>query len=278
MPASNPRAITKARTLPCDVIILDLEDAVSPDHKLAARSDALAAIAEGGFGAKEVVLRINASNTPWGEDDLIAACSSGADAVLIPKIESADDIRHYDSLLRSAPKSLAMWAMIETCASVGALREIAACAQTTRLSLWVMGTNDLAKEMGAQLTPCRTPFLPFLSMAVAAARAQGLEILDGVCNEFRDMDALENEVRQGRMFGFDGKTLIHPAQIEACNRIFAPSDIELADAHAIIAAFEAPENQDKGVINLAGRMVERLHLDQARRQVMMAENIAKRGH
>jgi citrate lyase subunit beta/citryl-CoA lyase len=170
-----------------------------------------------------------------------------------------------------------MWAMIETCASVFALEPIAAMASSTRLSLWIMGTNDLAKEMRAQLTPERTPFLPFLSMAVAAARAHGVAVLDGVCNEFRDLEAFEAEARQGLLFGFDGKSLIHPAQIDPCHAVFSPGEADLAWAHGVIEAFALPENQGKGAIRIDGKMTELLHLEQARRTVAVAERIAAAG-
>jgi citrate lyase subunit beta/citryl-CoA lyase len=274
LPASNAKAIAKARTLPCDVVILDLEDAVAPEAKAEARAAAIAAVTEGGFGHREVAIRANGLDTEWGAADIAAIAASRADAVLVPKVNSPADIERYERALADAPKSMQLWAMIETCESVANLTEIGRCAASTRLSLWIMGTNDLAKEMRAQLTPCRTPFLPFLSMAVAAARANGVAILDGVCNEFRDMEAFEAEARQGLMFGFDGKSLIHPAQIDPCNRVFSPGEAELAWAHAVIAAFDQPENAGKGAIRVEGKMAELLHLEQARRLVAMAERIA----
>ncbi|WP_395394700.1 CoA ester lyase [Novosphingobium sp. BL-8A] len=277
LPASNDRAIAKARTLPCDVVILDLEDAVAPEAKDAAREAAVKAVAEGGFGHREVVIRPNGIDTEWGAADLAAIAGSQADAVLVPKVNDPADIARYDAALSGAAPEMQLWAMIETCASVGNLPAIAAMAQTTRLSLWIMGTNDLAKEMRAQLTPCRTPFLPFLSMAVAAARANGVSILDGVCNEFRDLDAFEAEARQGLMFGFDGKSLIHPAQVEPCNAVFSPGETDLAWARTVIEAFTLPENQGKGAIRVDGKMTELLHLDQAQRLVAVAERIAAAG-
>ncbi|MBB4857122.1 citrate lyase subunit beta/citryl-CoA lyase [Novosphingobium chloroacetimidivorans] len=277
LPASNAKAIAKARTLPCDMVILDLEDAVAPDMKDEARDAAIAAVHEGGFGDREVAIRANGLDTPWGAADLAAIAGSHADAVLVPKVDGPDDIVAYQDALGSAPPAMQLWAMIETCASVANLPAIAAMAGSTRLSLWIMGTNDLAKEMRAQLTPCRTPFLPFLSMAVAAARSQGIAILDGVCNEFRDLDVFEAEARQGLMFGFEGKTLIHPAQIEPCNTVFSPSEAELAWAHAVIAAFELPENAGKGVIKVEGKMTELLHLEQAQRLVAVAAGIGATG-
>lgn len=273
LPASNAKAIVKARTLACDVVILDLEDAVAPDRKDEAREAAVAAVNAGGFGHREVAIRVNGLDTPWGAADLAAIAGSLADAVVVPKVNGPEDIVAYQEALGAAPAALQLWAMIETCRSVGNLQQIAAMADTTRLSLWIMGTNDLAKEMRAQLTPCRTPFLPFLSMAVAAARAHGIAILDGVCNEFRDLDVFEAEARQGLMFGFDGKSLIHPAQIEPCNTAFSPSEAELARANAVIAAFALPENAGKGAIQVEGKMAELLHLEQAQRLLAIFERI-----
>lgn len=273
LPASNSKAIAKARTLPCDMVVLDLEDAVAPEAKAEARAAAIAAVAEGGFGHREVAIRTNGIDTEWGAADLAAVAASQADAVLVPKVNSPEDIARYDAALSPAHDRMQLWTMIETCESVGNLPRLAARARTTRLSLWIIGTNDLAKEMRAQLTPGRTPFLPFLAMAVAAARAHGLTILDGVCNEFRDLDLFEAEARQGLMFGFDGKSLIHPAQIEPCNTVFSPSTDDLEWAQGVIAAFGLPENQGKGAIRVDGKMTELLHLEQARRLVEVAQRI-----
>jgi citrate lyase subunit beta/citryl-CoA lyase len=274
LPASNPKAIAKARTLPADIVILDLEDAVAPEAKSDARAAALAAVAEGGFGRRELAIRANGIDTPWGADDLAAIAGSGADAVLVPKISSPADIEYCQQALAGAPANMQLWAMIETCACVPQLNAIAAMAATTRLSLFVMGVNDLAKEMRAKLTPARTPFLPILSLAVAAARAHGVAILDGVCNEFRDLDLFRAEVEQGLLFGFDGKSLIHPGQIDPCNEIFSPSEKEVRWANAIIEAFALPENAGKGVISVEGRMAELLHLEQAKQLVAIAAQIA----
>jgi citrate lyase subunit beta/citryl-CoA lyase len=274
LPASNAKAIAKARTLPCDVVILDLEDAVAPEMKDQARAAAVAAVNGGGFGHREVVIRANGLDTPWGEADLHAIAGTVADAVLVPKVNGPDDIAAYQQALGAAPASMQLWTMIETCTAIGNLPAIAAMAGSTRLGLWIMGTNDLAKEMRAQLTPCRTPFLPFLSMAVAAARANGIAILDGVCNEFRDLDVFEAEARQGLLFGFDGKSLIHPAQVEPCNRVFSPSEADLTWARAVIDAFAQPENAGKGAIQVEGKMAELLHLQQAERLVAVAQSIA----
>ena len=277
LPASNAKAIAKARTLPADIVILDLEDAVAPEAKEAAREAAVAAVREGGFGNREVAIRVNGLDTQWGADDLAAVAPSGAYAILVPKIYGPADIDQYQSALAAAPANTQLWAMIETCACVSQLDAIAAKARTTRPSLFVMGTNDLAKEMRARLTPERTPFLPFLSMTVAAARAHGVALLDGVCNEFRDLDIFRAEAEQGLLFGFDGKSLIHPDQIAPCNEVFSPSAEELAWAQAVIDAFALPDNAGKGAIRVEGKMAELLHLEQARRLVTVAEMIAKAG-
>lgn len=277
MPASNPRALAKARSLPADVIILDLEDAVAPEAKEDARAAAIATAAEGGFGHRELVIRINALDTPWGQDDLAAVAKAEVDGVLVPKVMRPSDITACNAALAEAPSRLKLWAMIETCAVVPHLDALAALGGSTRLSTFVMGVNDLAKEMRARLTPERTPFLPILTLAVAAARAHGVAILDGVCNEFRDLAVFEAEARQGLLFGFDGKTLIHPDQVAPCNAVFSPSEEELAWAQAVIAAFALPENAGKGAIRVEGKMAELLHLEQARQLVAIADRIAASG-
>lgn len=274
LPASNPKALAKARSLPADVVILDLEDAVAPEHKVAARAQAVAAVAEGGFGRRELVIRANGLDTEWGADDLAAAAAAGPDAVLVPKASSPGEVRTYDAALAAAPAPTRLWIMIETCACLPLLHDLAACAGDTRLAGFVLGTNDLAKEMRARPGPERTPFLPILTMAVAAARAHGLVVLDGVCNEFRELDRFTAEARQGLEFGFDGKTLIHPDQIAPCNAVFSPDAAEIAWAEAVEAAFALPENAGKGAIKVDGRMVELLHLDQARRVLAVAAAIA----
>ena len=274
LPASNPKAIAKARTLPADIVILDLEDAVAPEMKEAAREAAVAAVREGGFGTREVAIRANGLDTPWGAEDLAAIAQSGVDAVLVPKVSTPQDIADYNAALAGAPPALQLWAMIETCGSVLRLDALGEMAASTRLSLWVMGTNDLAKEMRARLRPDRGPFLPMLGMAVAAARAHGLTILDGVCNEFRDLAVFQTEAKQGLLYGFDGKSLIHPDQIEPCNAVFSPSKADLAWAAGVIAAFALPENAGKGAIRVDGKMTELLHLEEARRLVTLAEMIA----
>ena len=274
LPASNPKALAKARTLPADVVILDLEDAVAPESKAEARAMAVAAVAEGGFGQRELVFRTNGLDTEWGADDLAAAAAAGPDAVLVPKVSSPAEVRAYDAALASAPAHTRLWIMIETCACLPVLHDLAACAGDTRLAGFVLGTNDLAKEMRARPGPARTPFLPILTMAVAAARAHGLVVLDGVCNEFRDLDRFAAEAAQGLEFGFDGKTLIHPDQIAPCNAVFSPDAAEIAWAEAVEAAFALPENAGKGAIKVDGKMVELLHLDQARRVLAVAAAIS----
>jgi citrate lyase subunit beta / citryl-CoA lyase len=274
LPASNPKALAKARTLPVDVVILDLEDSVAPEFKLEARDAALAAVGEGGFGRRELVVRTNGLSTPWGADDLAAAAKASPDAVLVPKVSSPEEVRAYDAALAAAPDHTQLWIMIETCAAIPRLEAIGACSADTRLSGFVMGINDLAKEMRARLTPERTPFLPILTATVCAARAQGLIVLDGVSNEFRDLDQFAAEARQGLEFGFDGKTLIHPDQIEPCNAVFSSSADELVWAEAVVAAFALPENAGKGAIKVDGKMVELLHLDQARSTLAIARAIS----
>jgi citrate lyase subunit beta/citryl-CoA lyase len=277
MPASNSRAIEKAKGLSCDVVVLDLEDSVLPEAKLAAREAAVAAVRSGGFGRREVVIRVNALETPWGADDLAAASTVGPDAVLVPKISTAADVIAADHALAAAPHRTRLWVMIETCQAILALAEIASAAKETRLSAFVMGINDLAKEMGARMTADRAPFRSALSLAVTAARGAGLTALDGVHNEIEDLAALEAVCVQGRDFGFDGKSLIHPSHLEICNRIFSPDPADVAWGRAVITAFDAPENVGKGALRVEGRLAERLHYDQAVRLVVIAEAIEAAG-
>jgi citrate lyase subunit beta/citryl-CoA lyase len=271
MPASNPRAVEKARGLACDVVILDLEDAVLPDVKPDARAAAVAALAVGGFGAREVVIRVNALSTPWGEADLAAVAAAGPDAVLI---SGPDDVAACDRALAAARPHTRLWVMIETGAAIFNLAAIAAMAGATRLAGFVMGINDLAKEMGALQPPDRAPFQAALSLSVMAARMHGLVVLDGVHNEIDDLALLETVCRQGVEFGFDGKTLIHPSHLEICNRVFTPAPAEVAWSRAVIAAFEDPANAGKGALRVQNRLAERLHRDQAVRLVAIADAIA----
>jgi citrate lyase subunit beta / citryl-CoA lyase len=281
MPGSNARAIEKARTLPADAVILDLEDSVAPDGKAAARAQVAEAIIAGGFGAREVVIRINGLDTEWWIEDLNAAAKAKPDAVLVPKVSSAQNLEDVaDRLVDiSADHKIRIWAMMETPLAMLNAREIAAAAKDveTRLAAFVMGTNDLAKETRARITPGRAPMLPWLMSCVAAARAFGVDILDGVYNDLGNAEGFAQECTQARDMGFDGKTLIHPNQIGPCDAAFSPSADDVAQAKKIIAAFDLPENEHKGVVQLDGRMVERLHADMARRTVAIAEAIAARG-
>jgi len=277
LPASNAKALDKARTLPCDVVILDLEDAVAPEAKEAARVQAAEAVRAGGFGRRELVIRTNGLDTPWGAEDLAAAAQAGPEAILVPKVSSAADVISYDKAIERAPAGTKLWAMIETCAALFALNEIAATAKTTRLTTWVMGTNDLAKEMRCRQTADRAPFWGPLSLSVAAARGHGLTILDGVYNDIENIEGLVAVCEQGVDFGFDGKTLIHPKQVEPCNLVFSPAPGEVDWARAVIEAFALPENAGKGAIRVEGRMAELLHLQQARRLVAVSEAIAQAG-
>ncbi|HZC17488.1 MAG TPA: CoA ester lyase [Caulobacteraceae bacterium] len=267
MPASNARAIEKARGLSCDAIILDLEDAVAPDAKPGARDQAVAAIAAGGFGDRELIIRCNGLDTPWGADDLAAAALAGPDAILVPKVNGPDDIATYAAAIAAAPARTRLWAMIETPAAIMALDAIGRATRSSRLTCFAIGLNDLAKAMGGRQTPDRAPHMPFLSLAVAAARANGLIALDSVTNAIDDTALLERHCRQAADIGFDGKTLIHPSQIEIANRLFSPDPAEVAWARAVIAAYAMPQNARKGALQVEGRLAERLHLDQAMRLV-----------
>lgn len=262
MPAVNLRAIEKARSLPCDVVILDLEDAVAPEEKEVARRYAAEAVQSGGFGHREVVVRVNRIETPWGHDDLAVMTRSSADAILVPKVSAAADIEQYDKLMGGR---LPLWAMIETCASISQLDPIAATSRRTRLEGWVLGTNDLSKEMGCRLDPQRTPIQAVLTLAMTSARAWGLSILDGVYNMIGDEIGFAQQCEQGASFGFDGKTLIHPSQIDQANTSFSPSQADVAWASKVVAAFQAPEATDKGALKVDGQMIERLHLVEAER-------------
>ena len=274
MPASNQKAIDKARTLPCDAVILDLEDAVAPEAKDMARAQAVDAVKAGGFGRREVVIRVNGLDTPWGAADLAAAAAAGPDAILVPKINNGGDVARYNNHIDPAPAHTRLWAMIETGRVLFHLEGVAQAAGTSRLACWVMGTNDLVKETGARLTTERHALWGPLSLSVAAARAYGLAILDGVFNGLDDPEGFEAQCRQGLEFGFDGKTLIHPNQVEIANAVFAPTGDEVAFARAVIDAFARPENADKGAIRVEGKMAERLHLAQAEKTVAVAEAIA----
>jgi citrate lyase subunit beta/citryl-CoA lyase len=265
VPASNARALEKARTLACDVVIFDLEDAVAPEMKPAAREAAFAAIREGGFAHRELVVRVNALDTEWGSRDLTAFRDSSVHAILVPKICNSQDVLKYTKALSPAPSSLQLWAMIETPLSIFKLEEIAATAPGSRLTCFVVGANDLATALRMPLDHRREPIAPMLALTVAAARAHGLTVLDGVYNAFYDLAGFEAQCRQALEYGFDGKTLIHPRQIEVCNAVFSPSAPSLAWAQRVKAIFEKPENRGRGALSLDGVMVERLHLAEAER-------------
>jgi citrate lyase subunit beta / citryl-CoA lyase len=278
MPGSNARAMEKARELPADAVIFDLEDAVAPDAKAKARELIVQALQKGGFGSREVLVRINGLDSAWWMDDL-AVAAAGPDAVLVPKVSTPEQLREVAKHLVGvrAEARVRVWAMMETPLAMLNARDIAAAAldPQTRLAGFVMGTNDLAKDTRARILPGRAPMLPWLMNCVAAARAFGLDILDGVYNELGNAEGFAQECREARDLGFDGKTLIHPSQIAPCNDAFSPPAEEVAWARKIIAAFDVPENSDKGVIQIDGRMVERLHADMARRTVAIADAVAQ---
>jgi citrate lyase subunit beta/citryl-CoA lyase len=273
MPGSNARALEKARTLGADALILDLEDAVAPDAKDSARAQVCAAV-RAGFGRRDVAVRINALDTEWGEHDLTDVAAAAPDAVLVPKVYSARDIHRVQHRLDhlNEAKSISIWAMVETPRAILDISGIADAGG--RLCCLIMGTNDLIKEMGGVHTKDRLNLAAAMSLTVLAARAYGLAAIDGVHNDIADTDGFAAACVQARTFGFDGKTVIHPDQIAPCNAAFAPSLAEVETARKIIAAFERPENRDKGAIQLDGRMVERLHAESARRLVALADAIA----
>jgi citrate lyase subunit beta/citryl-CoA lyase len=275
MPASNHRALEKAKSIPCDALILDLEDAVAPDAKAAARDAACAAAASGEYGAREVTIRVNGIGTEWHAADMVAVCDAGPDAVVVPKVNTADEVRDLATVLErgGAPERTRLWAMIETPDAIFNVREIAAASE--RLGVLVMGTNDLVKELYAEHVPGRAPLLTALSLALLAARASGTAILDGVYNDVQDADGFLAECRQGRELGFDGKTLIHPGQVEGANTTYAPSQEQVEDARGILQAWE--EGRGSGVVTYHGRMVEHLHVESARRVLAIHDAIAALG-
>jgi citrate lyase subunit beta/citryl-CoA lyase len=280
MPGSNARAIEKARTLPVDGIILDLEDAVAPDAKDAARKQVTEAVRAGGFGSREVFIRVNGVETPWHAEDLFAAAHAAPDAILIPKISTPDALELIGRRLldMGTDHRTRVWAMIETPLAIFNILSIAAAARDseTRLTGFVLGTNDLAKDTRARIVPGRAPMLPWLTMCIAAARVHGIVVLDGVYNDIGNAEGFAAECAQAVDLGFDGKTLVHPNQIEICNRAFSPSPEEVAEARKMIAAFDLPENRNKGVVSIDGRMVERMHAEMARRIVAISEAIGQK--
>jgi len=273
MPGANTRALEKARTLPADALIFDLEDAVAPDAKEAARANVVAAAQSKAYGKREIAIRCNGLGTPWGKGDIAAIAKSGADAVVVPKVESAAEVASVVGLLDAAgaPASMAVWAMMET--PKGILRAEEVAGSHPRLTLFIMGTNDLVKDMRARHTPMRLPMVTALGLGMLAARAHGLTILDGVYNDIKDEEGFRAVCQQGLEMGFDGKTLIHPSQVEPCNEVFAPSASELEMAARIVTAFKAAQAEGKGVVTVDGRMIENLHVEQAERALALASAI-----
>ncbi|HSN11996.1 MAG TPA: CoA ester lyase [Propionibacteriaceae bacterium] len=272
LPASNARALAKARTLACDAVILDLEDAVAPDAKVAAREAAVDAVRTGGFGRRELAVRVNAVGTQWHDADLAAVCAAGPDAVVVPKVDSAETVRALAAALETygAPQHTSLWAMVETPTAVLHAAEIGAASD--RLTVLVMGTNDLVKELGVEHVPGRLPLQTSLGLTVLGAKAAGVVVLDGVYNDLSDDDGYLDECRQGRALGFDGKTLIHPRQVEGANAAYAPSDEAVEDARGLLEAWR--EAQGAGVVTYRGRMVENLHVATAERVLALHEAIS----
>ncbi|MGM4920747.1 aldolase/citrate lyase family protein [Tardiphaga sp. 813_E8_N1_3] len=281
MPGSNPRALEKARTVPADGIILDLEDAVAPDAKGTAREAIAQTLNAGGFGKREVIIRINALDSPWWIDDVTMAGKAKPDGILVPKISSVEDLSAVADRLSDigADMSIKVWAMIETSRAILHAEELAAASRDSenRLAGFVFGPNDIARETRIRMMPGRAAMLPMITHCVLATRLHGLEILDGPYSNFSDTEGFIAEAEQGRDIGFDGKTLIHPSQIEACNKVFTPPADEVAQARRIIAAFEQPENASRGAIQLDGKMVERLHAEMAKRTIAISDAIATMG-
>lgn len=275
MPSSNARALEKAKTIACDGLILDLEDAVAPDAKPAARAAACAAVTSGDYGKRELTIRINGADTEWHADDLAAACKAGPDAIVVPKVNSAEAVHALiEAMARhNAPEHTKLWAMIETPYAMLHAEEIAGASD--RLTVLVMGTNDLAKELYAEHVPGRQPLLAGLGLALLAARATGKVILDGVYNDVKNADGFLAECRQGREMGFDGKTLIHPGQVDGANEAFAPSEQSVEDARGVLQAWE--DGRGSGVVTYNGRMVENLHTESAERTLAIHEAILALG-
>jgi len=281
MPGSNARALEKGRNLPADGLILDLEDSVAPDAKAKARDQIAAAVAARGFGKREVVVRVNSLETSWWRDDIAMAGHARPDGILVPKVSSVDDLNTIAARLDEvgADASIKVWAMIETACAVLHAEQLAAASRDakTRLAGFVFGPNDISRETRIKMLPGRAAMIPMITHCILAARAHGIEILDGPYSDFSNVEGFAQECRQARDLGFDGKTLIHPGQIEACNAIFTPPAEEVAQARRIIAAFDLPENASRGAIQLDGRMVERLHAEMAKRTITIADAIAAMG-
>jgi citrate lyase subunit beta/citryl-CoA lyase len=282
MPGSNARALEKARNLHADVLILDLEDSVAPDAKALARDQIAQAIAARGFGKREVWIRSNSTDTSWFADDVAMAGHAKPDGILVPKVSTVEDLKAIGDRLSSigADASIKVWAMIETARAVLDADKLAAASRDakTRLAGFVFGPNDIGRETRIRMRPGRAAMIPMITHCILATRAHGLEILDGPYSDFSNVDGFGQECTQARDLGFDGKTLIHPGQIEACNAIFTPPEEEVTEARKIIAAFERPENAAKGAIQIDGRMVERLHAEMAKRTIAIADAIAAMGN
>ena len=270
MPASNERALEKARSIPCDALILDLEDAVAPDDKVAARDAACAAASSGDYGRREVTIRVNGAGTEWHDDDVRAAAQAGPDAIVVPKVDSRRQVADLVAALEraGAPDRTRLWAMVETPRAV--IDALPIATADDRLSAFVIGTNDLVKELYAEHVPGRAPILPSLHHVLLAGRAAGIAVLDGVFNDVQDSDGFLAECEQGRQLGFDGKTLIHPGQVDGANRAYAPGEQAVEDARGIL---EAWESRTSGVVTYRGRMVEHLHVESARRTLAIHEAI-----
>lgn len=278
MPGANERALEKAKSLPADSLILDLEDAVAPEAKVEARERVAGVVKAGGYGPRELIIRINGQDTEWGKADLRAAVQANPDAILAPKVTNAEDVRWLDEAISEAGGATEprLWVMIETPLAILNIHEIAATARSTRLSGFVMGSNDLIKDFRAEPMAGRENLAACYTLAIAAARAYDLLVFDGVYNDIANAEGFLAEAKQARAFGFDGKTLIHPSQVEPCNAVFAPTADAVAQARDVIAAFADPANTGKGVLKVNGKMTELLHLVQAKRTVAVADAIAAR--
>lgn len=278
MPGSNARALDKARNIPSDGVILDLEDSVAPEAKPGARDQIAQTVAAGGFGKREIIIRINNLESPWWQDDLVMAAAARPDGILVPKLSGPDDVKKLEERLRSlkADAAIGLWAMLETPLGVLSAQQIAAQAREgdRRLAGFVIGPNDIARETRMRMLPGRASMLPLLSHCILAARAYGIEILDGPYNDINDIAGFAKECAQGRDMGFDGKTLIHPGQVDAANAAYTPPADEIARARKIMGVFDLPENVSKGVVQLDGQMVERLHVEMAKRTIAIADAIA----
>jgi len=273
MPGSNARALEKGRTLACDALIMDLEDAVAPDAKEQAREQIMSALAQGGYGQRELIVRVNALDTPWGYQDIVAAATSGADAILLPKVEGPTTIHQVERMMEAvgAPQHQSIWCMMET--PLGILNAQDIGSASPRVGCFVLGTSDLAKDLHATHTRERVPLQASLSHCLLVARAYGLAIVDGVHLDLDDDEGFAYACEQGRDMGFDGKTLIHPKTISKANEVFAPTTDDVAWSQKIIAAFEAAESEGKGVVVVDGKLVENLHVAQARRLVQLSDRI-----